>query len=238
MASTKKGRTRGPKTKALPAALARRAVAASSAKIARLLDEATRDIALIKRRRAEIADAFYDIGEALVRLKRREVVAAMGCRSFAELCEKHVAISATQAERLIDIAENMTREAAIAVGSTKAASLVALARATPADDTAAQLMAHGVRVHGKKLDVAHASARAIATATAQVRTRAVKRGRSVSKSEHAEVHALVRRLADAGVDDARVIAKAGHVGAGARVAIDIAIADLPLLAKASRSGRG
>jgi hypothetical protein len=73
-------------SKRLPAALARRAVAASSAKLARVLDEATRDIALIRRRRAEIADAFYDIGEALVRLKRREVVIALGCRpspSFA-----------------------------------------------------------------------------------------------------------------------------------------------------------
>ena len=161
----------------------------------------------------------------------------MGCRSFAELCEKHVAISASQAERLIDIAENMTREAAIAVGSTKAASLVALARATPADDTAAELMAHGVRVHGKKLDVARASARAIASATAQVRTRAVERGRSVSKSEHGQVSALVRSLEAAGVSDARVIAKAGHVGAGARVAIDVAITDLPLLAKAIRARR-
>jgi hypothetical protein len=203
-----------------------------------VLDQATRDIALIRRRRAEISDAFYDIGEALVRLKRREVVLAMGCKTFAELCEKYVAISATQAERLMDIVENMTRDAAIGLGSTKAASLVALARATPADDTAADLLAHGLRVHGKKLDVAHASSRAIASATAKVRTRAVSRGRSVSKSEHAEAHALVRSLESAGATDARVIAKAGRVGGGARVAIDIAIAELPLLAKALRARRG
>jgi hypothetical protein len=234
-----KGRTPKEKSasKRLPAALAKRAVAASSAKLARVLDEATRDIALIRRRRAEISDAFYDIGEALVRLKRREVVLALGCKTFAELCEKHVAISATQAERLIDIVENMTREAAVGLGSTKAASLVALARATPADDTAAELLAHGVRVHGKKLDVAHASSRAIASATAKVRTHAGSRGRSVSKSEHGEVHALVRSLESAGATDARALAKAGRVGAGARVAIDIAIAELPLLAKALRARR-
>jgi hypothetical protein len=234
-----RGRTTKQKitSKRLPAALAKRAVAASAAKLARVLDEAKRDIALIRRRRAEIADAFYDIGEALVRLKRREVVLALGCKTFAEVCEKHVAISATQAERLIDIVENMTREVAIELGSTKAASVVALARATPADDTAAELLAHGVRVHGKKLDVAHASSRAIASATAKVRRHAVSRGRTVSKSEHGEVQALVRSLESAGATDARVIAKAGRVGAGARVAIDIAIADLPLLAKALRARR-
>jgi hypothetical protein len=72
--------------KALPAALATRANAAASARLARIVAEAKRDLALIKRRRAGIADAFYDIGEALVRLKRREVVIALGCRpspSFA-----------------------------------------------------------------------------------------------------------------------------------------------------------
>ena len=113
-----RGRTTKKKSTStrLPTALAKRAVAASSAKLARILDEAKRDLALIRRRRAEIADAFYDIGEALVRLKRREVVLALGCKTFAELCEKHVAISASQAERLIDIVENMTREAAIRAG--------------------------------------------------------------------------------------------------------------------------
>jgi hypothetical protein len=228
-------RTTKAKKTVLPAALAKRAGAAASAKLARIVAEAQRDLALIKRRRAEIADAFYDIGEALVRLKRREVVLALGYRTFAELCEKQVDISASQAERLIDIVQNMSREDAIAAGSTKAASLVALARATPTDDTPAELMAHGVRVHGKKLDVARASARAIATAVAQVRTRAPSRGRTVSREEHAAVAALAAALSKAGAPGGRVTAKAGRAGAGARVTIDVAIAELPLLAKALRA---
>lgn len=230
------GRTTKKSTsKRLPAALAKRALAASSAKLARILDEAKRDIALIQRRRAEIADAFYDVGEALVRLKRREVVIALGCKTFAELCEKHVAISASQAERLIDIVENMSREAAIAAGATKAASLVALARATPADDTPAELLAHGVRIHGKKLDVGRASARTVAAAAAQVRAHPTSRGKTITKEERAQAGALARALSNAGARGARVTAKAGRVGAGARISIDVAIAELPLLAKALRA---
>jgi hypothetical protein len=233
MSTTTKRRSRGARP--LPTALAKRATAAASAKLARILDEAKRDLALIKRRRAEIADGFYDIGEALVRLKRREVVLALGCKTFAEVCEKHVAISASQAERLIDIVSNMSREEAIAAGSTKAASLVALARATPADDTPAELMAHGVRIHGKKLDVARASARTVASAAAEVRTHPTSRGKTVTKEERARAGALARALSNAGVRGARITAKAGRVGAGARISIDIAIAELPLLANALRA---
>lgn len=63
--------------------------------------------------------------------------------SFAELCAEHVGISSSQADRLVDIVTNMTREEAIDVGATKAASLVALARATPEDDTVSDLLRHG-----------------------------------------------------------------------------------------------
>jgi hypothetical protein len=141
-------------------------------------------------------------------------------------------MSASQADRLIDIVENMSREEAIASGSTKAASLVALARATPADDTPADLLAHGVRVHGKKLDIGRASARDVASAAAQVRTHATSRGKTVTKEERSKAGALARALSDAGVRGARITAKAGRVGTGARVTIDIAIAELPLLGKA------
>ncbi len=141
--------TSSKKAARVPAALAKRAEAAAKGKLARLVAEAKGDIALIARRRAEISEAFYDIGEALVRLKRREVVAAMGCRSFAELCERHVGLSSSQAERLVDIVTSMTRAEALSVGATKAASIVALARATPEDDTASELIARGARVRGR-----------------------------------------------------------------------------------------
>ncbi len=87
MGATKKASVRAAK---VLAALARRAEKAADAKIARILAQAKQDIDLIARRRGEITEAFYDVGEALVRLKRREVVAALGCRSFAELCAERV----------------------------------------------------------------------------------------------------------------------------------------------------
>ena len=230
-----KSRKKTPSKGKLPAALAKRASAAASSKLARIIEAAKRDIALIRRRRSEISEAFYDIGEALVRLKPRAVVLALGCRTFVELCEKLVGLSGAQADRLIDIVENMSREDAMRVGSTKAASVVALARATPADDTPSDLIARGIRVGGEKLDIEKASARAVARAVGSVRTtRTSKRGRSVAAADRARCEALAKALRKMGADDARVLVKAGPPGAGARVAIELPVAELPKLAKALR----
>jgi hypothetical protein len=217
----------------VPAALAKRAEAAAKGKLARLVAEAKADIALIGRRRAEISEAFYDIGEALVRLKRREVVAAMGCRSFAELCERQVGLSSSQAERLVDIVTSMTRTEALSVGATKAASIVALARATPEDDTASELLAHGARVRGKVIDVTKASTRALAKAAAEARGGKAPKGRGVTREERASCAALAAALRAAGAKDAKVTAKAGRVAGAGRAVIELAIADLHRLAQAS-----
>jgi hypothetical protein len=225
-------------TKEVPAALAKRAEGAAQAKIARLVAQAKEDIALIARRRADISDAFYDIGEALVRLKRREVVAAMGCRSFAELCEKRIGLSSSQADRLVDIVTSMTRTEALAVGATKAASIVALVRATPEDDTASDVLRGGARVRGKLVDVKKASSRAIARATAEVRKGKTPRGRSVTKEERASCASLEKALRAAGAKDAKVSAKAGRVAGAARATIEIAVADLARLGRAARAKSG
>jgi hypothetical protein len=62
----------------LPRALAKRVELQVAAKQARLLKEARADLTLIKRRRARIAEDFYDIGEALLRLKRPGIAEALG----------------------------------------------------------------------------------------------------------------------------------------------------------------
>jgi ATP-dependent DNA ligase len=67
--ATKPKPTSKPEKPALPVALARRAEALSAAKQARLLEEATGLIALVQRRKRQIAEAFYDLGVALGRLK-------------------------------------------------------------------------------------------------------------------------------------------------------------------------
>jgi len=60
------------KSKPTPA-LAKRASTLAEAARERLVKQAREDLALIKRRKAEIAEAFYDIGEALKRLRKEPV---------------------------------------------------------------------------------------------------------------------------------------------------------------------
>ena len=92
--------TRPSAKKKLPAALVKNAEAAAKAKLARVVAEARRDIALIQRRRSEINEAFYDIGEALARLKRPGVYEAMGAKTWKSFCESQLEISVSQAERV------------------------------------------------------------------------------------------------------------------------------------------
>jgi hypothetical protein len=70
---------------------------------------------VIARRKSAITEAFYDIGVALTALKKPEMVAALGRRSFAEVCAKDAGLSAVVAERLIGIVRNMTPEQALAM---------------------------------------------------------------------------------------------------------------------------
>src|SRR5689334_4307640 len=66
-----------------PPALARVDAREVAKKQKRLADEARADIALIQRRRQRITEDFYDVGEALLRLKRPGVAASLGYKSFA-----------------------------------------------------------------------------------------------------------------------------------------------------------
>ena len=190
--------------KTLPLALATRAAKAAELKVARLLTEARRDLALIARRKGQIVEAFYDIGEALSRLKKREAIAALGRKSFAEVCEKDAKISASQAQRLVDIVRTMSREEAMAVGSTRASALIGLADATPEDDTPGTLMrrrAPLVLPGGKTLDPKRASAREITRASSEIRREHAPkptRGSRVGDAETSAAEALEKALTKSG----------------------------------------
>ena len=216
-----------PIKKKLPAALARRATAAASAKTTRLLAAAREHLAVIARRKNAITEAFYDIGLALAALKKRELVAALGRRSFAEVCEKDAGISAVVAERLIGIVENMTAEQALAMGQKKAMALIDLAAATPAQDSAAGLFRKKsiALPGGRSLDLHAASANAIEEAAKTIRhgvaakagkrggTGKAARGRTTSADERALAELLQRKLHKLGLERARVTAvatKPGH----------------------------
>lgn len=199
----------------LPKALAVRAKQAADLKVAKALASAKKDLALIARRRAQIVESFYDIGEALVRLKNKDVIRALGRRSFAEVCEKDVNMSPAQADRLVDIVTRMTREEAMSVGSTKAAALVGLANATVEDDTPGELLRRRkalVLPSGKKIVPKAASARALAEASAELRAARPatgKRGSRVGDDERDVAAALAKALVKHGI---KVVAAAGRPG--------------------------
>ena len=220
----------------LPKALAVRAKQAADLKVAKALAAAKKDIALIARRRAQIVESFYDIGEALVRLKNKDVIAALGRRSFAEVCEKDVGMSTAQADRLVDIVTRMTREEAMSVGSSKAAALVGLANATPEDDSPGDLLRRRkalVLPSGKKIVPKAASARALAEASAEIRAAGPakgKRGSRVGEAEREVAAALTKALTKHGV---KIVAAAGRPGKPSTLRIEgVTLESLAALATA------
>lgn len=222
---------------ALSAALAKRAEHAAKAKLARITAQAHEDIALVQRRKRDIEDAFYDIGLALRRLKAPEIVRALGHRTFADLCSKQLAISLTQAERLITIVERMGRDEAAKLGASKAAALIGLVDATRTNDSPAGALARGVRLpSGKRLDAHKASAREIERAAKEARQanpKHDKRGRHVAPSDQAIGERLAKKLRALGCTDAKVTVLAGAPGKGARVRVEgVEISKLRALAKA------
>jgi hypothetical protein len=227
MAKPSKRSTKPTTASKLPAALARRATAAASAKSTRLLAAAREHLAVIARRKSAITEAFYDIGVALAALKKPEMVAALGRRSFAEVCEKDAGLSAVVAERLIGIVRNMTPEQALAMGQKKAMAMIDLAAATPEADSAAGLFRKKsiALPGGQSVDVRAASANAIEEAAKAIRhgvaAKSAKhggagkaaRGRTTSADERSLAALIERKLHKLGLDRARVTAvatKAGH----------------------------
>src|SRR5205823_4358274 len=79
--------------KKLPAALARNALARAATARDRTLSEARAILSEIRRKQVQIADAFYDIGELLLKLRRDPIPKLLGRDSFDEVCEKDLGIS-------------------------------------------------------------------------------------------------------------------------------------------------
>lgn len=205
-------------------ALAKRAAEKATAAQARLREEARRDIAMISRRKAQIADAFYDIGEALARLRRPAAIAALGRKGFGEVCERDLGMSVTRAGELIDIVQRVTREDAVRWGQDKTTALLQLASATRTDDTPGTLAAQKIRLHsGKTFDPEKATTRAIRTLALEERRRrgSSRRGRTTTPEERRDAERLRRALVKLGLDHAKVRAVATRPGAISDVEIRV-----------------
>jgi hypothetical protein len=214
---------------------AKRVVALAEARRDALVAEARDLVALLKRKRDAIADEFYDMGLALRRLKKKEMLASLGKRSFAELCDTELGISAAFADKLVDVVTRMSREDAIAMGQSKAIAMVALADATPAADTPRELFEKGLVVRGRALDPKKASVRAIEEAAKRIRaTRPqTRRGRTTTAEERAFAERVEKAMHALGLSRASVSAVATKPGRGADLRIEHApIADAAAVAKA------
>ncbi len=141
-------------------------------------------LAGIARRKARIAEDFYEIGLALSELLKKKLYFALGHRSFQEMLAARDVMGTTRAKQLIAIVDNMDRERALALGSEKAYALARYTAATPEPDTPEWLLSQGAKLGGKP--IAEASLREIQEATRDVRKKASPRKSASPEAKAAE----------------------------------------------------
>ena len=215
-----------PSTRPLPAALAKRAALAGERKLRALAKAARDDIALIKRRKGDIEDAFYDIGEALERLRQPGVLAALGVKkAFFAFVAEELGISKETASRLLGIVRSVSRADALGMGGQrKAAAFIDLAKATPTPrDTATSLVRRAVKAPSGLVVTKRSSSREIERAAASFRSASPKKGRG-GNTVDPKVRALgpvaEKRLRAAGLAKARLEIRASGPGNEPHVRID------------------
>jgi hypothetical protein len=182
---------------------------------ARLVAAARADVTLVRKRKAEIASAFYEIGKALTRLRCDPVPKLLGFRTFRRLCMDALGMSLGTAEKLMQIVERVSPKNALRWGKEKAAALVDLANAVGS--------VRRISRNSLSLDPERATTREIrAEARKQRAHRSMpsSRGRSIAPSERLLAERLERALHGAGVTTARTRAVAGVPGKPATLRIE------------------
>ena len=160
---------------------------------------------LIRRRLATVVESFYDIGVALTEILKKKLYAVGGYASLEAYLTATKLLSAAQAMKLIAIVREVPREVALAAGPERSYALIGLAKATPALDTAAELIVSGT-IDGQP--AAKAPVRAIA---AKARAERAKRPKTAAAREREKADVAVVR----GV---RALLKSGGLG-GATVRV-------------------
>jgi hypothetical protein len=133
---------------------------------------------LIERRKARIAEDFYDLGEALKEIQHRKLHLALGHASFADLLRARGIMGLSQAKKLIEVVSTLPRDQALKLGAEKAYALARYTAATPELDTPQSLLDQGAKIGGKP--IAEISVRDLAVATGKVRA---KTGKATPKSD-------------------------------------------------------
>jgi hypothetical protein len=163
---------------------------------------------LIQRKIVAIDEAFYDIGLALREVSQRrlfrapDAATAKAFTTFDAWLAAKGFMKRSVAYELIAIVDGTTRDDALRMGMTKAYALVQYARATPAPDSAGELLAGG-SIGGAP--VAKASARAIeAAARAERAKQPTAAAKARAKADAATEKRLRARLRAAKLKPASV----------------------------------
>ncbi|MBK8212887.1 MAG: hypothetical protein IPK71_03990 [Myxococcales bacterium] len=194
-------------TSKLPSKLAANAKKAASTALARKRDRATALLISIRDRKRTLAGAYWDLGRDLSELRAMKAEAALGYTSFAALCTKECGLSEAFVMGAIRVATELSREAALELGSQRRAiAFLDLAKATPEDDTPTELLRKGLTKGAVKLGKG-ASARKVEEAAKAIRAKAqpkaqTKRpmGKTTTPEERATAEKLEKGMAAAGFD--------------------------------------
>lgn len=126
-------------------------------------------LSLIARRKARIAEDFYEIGVALREIRKKKLHVAVGFANFGDLLAARKVMSVRSADKLIEIVDAVPRAKATELGAEKAYALARLVAATPELDSVESVLDRGVRVGGRRKSVAKLSSREIAETAKAVR---------------------------------------------------------------------
>jgi hypothetical protein len=96
-----------------------------------LAAQAQSDLALLRRHKGALDDAFYDLGEALLRLRRPGAAEALGHADTYAMVRKEAGLAPAQVDELLEIVTHVKREDAARMGHARAAVLARLAATTP-----------------------------------------------------------------------------------------------------------
>ena len=147
-------------------------------------------VADIKRLVGKVARDFWELGRALKTMRDKKLHAALGYDSFEAMVDGEKLVSDTLAYKLITVVENVPKREAVRLGYEKAAALVSYVKATPEDDSAAELAKADALIGGKR--VSKSSVRDL-----EARKQAVRAKADATKPKGAV--ALARAKADAAV---------------------------------------
>lgn len=186
MSAKKTTPSKSPSTLAAPGKTA----IARAASDAKLVTNARKNRAealldLIARRKARIAEDFYEVGKALKELLEKKLYVALEYPSFKAMLEARDVMGDTQAYKLIEVVSRVPLKTALDLGLEKAFALTRYTSATPELDSPELLLESGAKIGDKP--AAEATKRDIEEATKKLRKEAAaKKGKADPAEREAE----------------------------------------------------